>query len=225
MSDIKLPTRPEHLKDATLFGWDLVIGKEQYNVYCITGYNHSIGGKMGLNCYYCCPAKDKLSIENCVAFCGEGAPRWEVRWKGANYHKNKWNEHSIEHRGKWQIYRNEELFFEGGARDMEYGLAKAQVELVWIHEGPIGFHFRNWRDELKDRRIWYHNQPGIITGIIEDGQLCIMIKPDGIPFFEAPPMFDKGDGQDEWWGEDGEHEHKTCMTDPAVYWWRDEEKK
>lgn len=215
MTEIKIPTKPEDLEDATKYGWDLVINNEEYDVYNISDYYHSIGGKMGLNSLYCCPSKGPFNIETITAFCGMGAPRWEVRWKGSNYYKTKWNETRIEHRGRWQIYRNEELFWEGGARDMEYGLAKAQVELIWLHEGPISFHMRNWRDDVINRKVYYHQQPGIITSIIMGGQLAVMIAPDGMKQFESPPMYK------EWWNQEGEIEHKTTMNDPAIYWHRD----
>jgi len=215
MSDIKIPSEPSHLEDVTKYGWDLVIGNVDYDVYSISDYYHSIGGKMGLNSLYCCPSDQPLTIDNMTAFCGVGAPRWQIRWKGINFHKNKWNEHSIEHNGTWQIYRNELLFFEGGARDMEYGLAKAQIELMWLLEGPIAFHFRNWRDEVNNRKIYYHNQPAIVTSIIESGQLCVIVAPDGMDKFESPPM------HKDWWGQEGEVEHKTAMNDPAIYWHRD----
>lgn len=215
MNNIKIPKTMSDLKDKTKFGWDLVIRGVPYDVYNVGDFYHSIGGTMGLNSLYCCPHGENLTIENMIPFCGKGAPRWEIRWKGNSYFKTKWNDTSIEHRGYWQIFRNEELFLEGGARDMEYGLAKAQVELAWIHEGPIPFHFRDWRAHVLGCKVYYHQQPGVITSIIEGGQLSVMIAPDGIDKFISPPMYT------EWWDEEGDIEHKTSMLDPAIYWHRD----
>jgi len=216
MSEIKLPKTQLDLECKNKFGWDLVMNSIQYDVYHIGDFYHSIGGTMGLNSLYCCPSHEELTIDNILPFCGVGAPRWEIRWKGNNYVKTKWGDSSIEHRGIWQIYRNEELFLEHGARDMEYGLSKAQTVLMEdVLEGPIAFHFRNWRDEVLNRKVYYHDQPGIIKSIIEGGQLAVMIAPDGIKEFKSPPQ------HKEWWNQEGDIQHKTSMLDPAIYWHRD----
>jgi len=110
------------------------------------------------------------------------------------------------------------LFLDCGCRDISYGLDKAQTTLGKLQEHEIGFHFRTWKAEVLDRKIWYKNQPGIIESIIMGGQLAIMIRPDGIPKFEQLNQF-KNDGYAEDDFEDATV--KTAMLDPQIYWFRD----
>lgn len=217
---IQIPETQEELDNAdkSLYGWDLVIDKKPYDVYFIGGFNHSIGGTVGENAYYCCPHKEKITIDNMLLFCGKHAPKWEIRWAPSLYHKNKWGESRIEYRGIWSIYRNDELFLDGGGRDIGYGLAKAQTTLVELQEHPIGFHFRNWKDEVIGRKVWYKNQPGVVKSIIMHGQLAVMIMPDGIDKFEQLNQY-KSDGLPE--DDFDSNEVKTSMLDPQLYWYRD----
>ena len=215
---IEIPTDQDTLDNAdkSLYGWDLVLDGKPYDVYIIPGFNHSIGGTIGENHYYCCPANEKITIENMHLFCGKHAPKWEIRWAPTLYHKCKWGESRIESRGTWSIYRNDELFLDGGGIDMGYGLAKAQSTLTDIQEHAIGFHFRTWESEVLDRKIWYKNQPGIIESVIMGGQLAVMVRPDGIPKFEQLNQFKDDDFDDDF----EDVKIKTSMLDPQLYWFR-----
>jgi len=212
--EIEIPKTQEDIDDnKTLYNWDLEIRGKKYDVYLISGFYHSIG--RDFNDLYCCPMGEPPTLKNIISFCGNHAPRWEISWNIKHYTKNKWNETSIEFNGIWTIYRNGIEFITGGARTMSYGLAKAQTVLVELQEHSIPFHFRNWRDEVLNRKIWYHNQPGIITSIIEGGQLCVMISPHGISEFEPPAHLRDAD----WWNED-DVIHKTSMLDHNINWFR-----
>lgn len=170
-------------------GLDLKVNCVPYDVYMVEGYNHTVGGKWGENCYWTCPSGELPSYQNLIQFNGD-APAWGITFERSNYKKSKWDQTSIECEGICWITRNGENFYCIYARNMEYGLAKAQYFLVkLLEECPVWLSERNWKENTIGKKIWYNNQPAIITKINSENELWI--EPDGIEKFEAPPYWDK----------------------------------
>lgn len=214
MAKIKLideNTDLSHLKKP--IGWDLEVKGVPYDVYRVDGYNHTIGGKYGENCYWACPEGEKPTFENLIGFNGD-APTWGVIFERNNYTKHKWGETSVECNGSCWITRNGKLFYNIPARFMDYGLAKAQHILVQLlEECPLWLAERNWKENAIGRKIWYREQPAIITRISSDNELWIV--PDGIEKFKAPV----------YWGNDDYEDYSDGLMvellSPNIYWFRD----
>lgn len=213
MAKIKLIDKDTDLsKLKKPIGWDLEIKGMPYDVYRVDGYNHTIGGKWGENCYWACPAGEVPTCENLIEFNGD-APTWGVTFDRINYIKSKWDETSVECNGECWITRNGKKFYRIPARYMDYGLAKAQHLLVQLlEECPLWLSERNWKENAIGRKIWYHEQPTIIQSVTSDNELWII--PDGIDCFKAPAYWD-GDYDDY---EDG---LITELLSPNIYWFRD----
>jgi hypothetical protein len=209
--------------DKTKYNWDLVINGKPYDIWRLDGFIHLIGGKYGNNDLWCCPADEEPSFENLIGFDGE-APTWGIQASKGNYVKTKWGDTECRGGGGWTITRNGVPFYEGGCRDLEYGLSKAQAELVKIQEHPIGFGMRDWEDELVGRHIYYHEQPAIITSVIGDGQLCAMIAPDKqfTEWFKPHCWYSESDGDFGW---DEEWQSMGAIKDDLlilhIWWFRD----
>lgn len=214
MAEIKLIDESTDLSQLRKpYGWDLEIKGAPYDIYYIDGYIHTIGGKMGENCLWACPAGEKPTYENLIEFNGD-APTWGVIFERNNYIKSKWDETSVECNGNCWITRNGKKFYEIPARYMDYGLAKAQYYLVKLSEEcPLNLSDRNWKEEAIGRKIWYENQPAIIKSITHDNELWIA--PDGIDSFKAPAHWEDMDFSDY---EDG---LLTDLLSPNIYWFRD----
>ena len=225
MSDIKLLTKDTQFSELEIrkIDWDLEFDGNPYDIYAIEGHCHTIGGKYGNNDYYCCYEGDEPCYDNLVAFNGS-APIWGIEYKQKNSYRNKWGETSIQFHGTCTITRNGKAFYSIGARDMEYGLAKAQVLLTEIHEHPIAFHYRNWREEVINREIYYCNQPAIITEIYEslEGEICVKIVPDKkhIESLSKPPWM-KEDHEIEYYEEAYKDWVKDDILTNNIYWYRE----
>ena len=224
MSDIKLLTKATQFSELEIrkIDWDLEFDNKPYDIYGITNYCHTIGGKYGNNDYYCCPTGEKPCYDNLIAFNGN-APIWGIEYKQKNSYRNKWGGTSVQFRGICTITRNGKAFYSFGARDVEYGLAKAQVLLSEIQEHPIDFHCRNWREEVINREIYYCNQPAIITEVYEygEGEICVKIVPDKkyIEVFSKPPWM-KEDHELEYYEEAYRDGVKDDILSSNIYWYR-----
>ena len=227
MADIKLIRKETDFTTLSmdLVPWDLEIQGNPYDIYRISGYCHTIGGQYGNNDFWCCPIGEKPCYDNLIEFDGN-APTWGVEYKQSNHTKCKWNETSVRKSGSCTITRNGKPFHEFGARDMDYGLAKAQVMLVEIHEHIIPFHFRNWEKDIVGTKVYFREQPAIIESLLNWGgdEICVMIVPDKehIDCFKKPSYLlnEDNDGYDEY-----EHEYKDRVKDDifsrSISWFRE----
>lgn len=195
-------------------GWDLEVRGVPYDVYRVDGYNHTIGGRFGDNCYWACPEGETPTYENLIEFSGD-APTWGIAFDRVNYIKNKWDETSVEANGSCWITRNGKKFYRVPARFLDYGLAKAQYILVQLlEESPLSLALRNWEKEAVGRKIYYQGEPAIITRITND--LELMVVPDGIEKFSKPFHWSADMDWDEY--QDG---LMVELLSPSIYWFRD----
>ncbi len=203
------------IDQASKWNWDLEFDNKPWQVYRLAA-KHRLGGRW--ENLYCCPYGEKLTLDNIIAFCGEHAPKWEIRWVPHHKYRDKWGSSSIESGGSWKIYRNDKLFLSGGARDMGYGLAKAQSFLVEsIFEGHVAaFHERDWKKDLIDRKIWYKNQEAVIKRVHQGGGdiTCTIVREDGKDF--VFPSYED-------WHDDDEDskEIRACIFSDSIGWFRE----
>jgi len=193
-----------------LFGWDFVLNGRPYDVWCIPGFCHSIGGRLCINELWACPSDEKPTYENLIEFSGE-APAWGIRVEERNHAKTKWDATRVRHNTRAVITRNGKPFYEFFVNGFEYALAKAQKELCDIQEHPVCFAMRDWRSEVLQRKVLYNNQPGTITRVsIPD--FYVWIEPGESDGFKCPP----------WWSNNDWEEYKDGLYVPILsegIWW------
>jgi len=227
MPDIKIIDEKTDFNklDIHLLRWDLEINGTPYDVYRINEYYHCIGGKYGNNDYWCCRSDEEPSYKTLKGFNGV-APTWTIEWSQNNYIRNKWGESEVEYTGRYLIKRNGKVFCTGGARDIDYGLAKAQSVLIEIQEYSISFGDKDWQRKVENRKVYYKEEPAIIKNLMhfEDCGYNLWIIPDKecIKQFRRPGYMN-GDIADHY------DEYKNGLKDDlltsSIYWFRDEEKK
>lgn len=215
MGKIKLIDKNTDLSRLKPIGWDLVIGDIPYDVYHVDGYFHTIGGRHGNNCFWACPAAEAPTYINMVQFNGE-APAWGIAFTHGNYTSDK-HEVEIKANGSCWITRNGKNFIHIPAREMSYGLAKAQYMLVRIlEECPLGLNERGWEEKAIGRKIWYDNQPAIIARITSNNELWIVPDNDeGV--FKAPNHWQEEEEMDY---SDYENGMVVEILSPNINWYR-----
>lgn len=207
MNDLKEITEETDLSKIYLTGLDLVIGDESYDVYKVHGYYHTLGGRIGDNDYWACPAGETPTYHNLIEFNGE-APTWGITF--APYNRI---EDEIESRCDCWITRNGQNFYRIRSGDMSYGLAKAQYLLVNLFEEcALDLSLRDWKERTVGRKIWYNDVPAIITEINHNNELHIVVDGD----FEFPVPAHLSDEPIE-----GSRYDLVDLLDPSIFWYRD----
>jgi len=154
--------------------------------------------------------------DNLIDFDGS-APSWSIAFEETNYFRKG----EIREGGRCNIFRNGQKFYEVGARQMDFGLAKARYILLQLQEHPLNFFSRHWKDEIIGRKVWYQTDPAIVESIIED-QGCVMLKPDPdcVPVFQPSPWQVEDDGS--MFGDDDNTSAKCEYLYEKIGWFRSE---
>lgn len=104
-------------------------------------------------------------------------------------------------------------------REIENALHRAAHRLTEIHEFPVRLWDEKDKASLIGRKIYFRNQPAIITDYFED-QACVMIKhdPEDTPFVPAPYDLEgvKNGEQVEYF-----NQVKDSIYSKNIWWWRD----
>lgn len=118
--------------------------------------------------------------------------------------------------GVWTLKLNRIPVFSGHVYDPLEALLEIRRTLKQLlsHECVIN----DWTEEginkaLLGRKIFYREQPAVITSHLLEHEGRIVVRPDGKPEF-SPPC----------WDSDGicdNDEVVTTLLDPNIYWWRD----
>lgn len=172
--DCKLPKNNKDLKDAISYKWDAInSNNEELSVYCINGFPHSIGGRLGINELYCCRRNEPLTIDNIMSFSGDSC-KWDITLMSNNYYRNKWNEKSIEHNYVCSILRNNKKFYTMCSYNLDYLMAKANVLMHEIYEHPVNFHIIGYENEIIGRKIIWKQTPCTIEHYSMNNNLIIV---------------------------------------------------
>jgi len=147
---------------------------------------------------------------------GTNRPCFEIKLVQGNRTKCKWGETRINGTGWAEIFCNKTKVYEYGFRDIEYGLARAQVLISDMTEHP--FNFMDPESEI-GRKIRYYEQPAVIDSLMLE-QGCVMIrKADGTGFDLSRPWDDKDDIPNCW---QDENVVKDDVFAKTIYWFRDD---
>jgi hypothetical protein len=164
-----------------------------------------------------------MSVDNLIPYWGaRGGAVFGIHFEYNNFirHGNGFHKSTqIQENGSCWITRNGEKFYEVSGRSHEYALAKAQSLIVDLSESFFSVFSRNWKEEIKGRKVWHHNQPAKVKYICE-GQGAMILEPDGIDKFE-PQIWQIDEDQDrqEWMAEYGDSV-KVDMLSESVHWFR-----
>lgn len=189
--------------------WDIVVKHRKYKAYHIDGYYHSVGSRY--DDVWCCPRDEEPSKENLIGYGAASICSWGIEISDLKYHNFKHED--IENKIHVIITRNGDHFYDFSCNDFSYGLSKAQVLITNIKEHPINFSEYEFNKKIIGRKIFYRDEPAIITDYCE-GQCSIIIEPDGIEKFSAP-CWAEGD-----WEEYEKSLKIDCLEDNSVWWFR-----
>lgn len=133
-----------------------------------------------------------------------------------NIRRYKWGGDSVYARCTATITCNNRVIYQFFGRNVQECTIKASYILQKLEAHP--FNFSNPEEEI-GRKIWYHQQPAIISGLMLD-QGCILIKhAHGEPFNLSKPWDD--DDIDNVW--DGKTEVKDDILTEEIFWFRSPE--
>ncbi|MEN8907922.1 MAG: hypothetical protein ABF289_18375 [Clostridiales bacterium] len=189
-----------------LMKWDTYSNKEYYDVYRIENHFHSIGGKWGNNNYWASPRGEKPTYDNLIEFSGVICS-WGMRFYESNFIKTKWNETEMNDIVKFEITRNDKIFYDFIVRDIEYGIAKARKIMIEIHEHPIPFNEQNFEKQIVGRKIKWMDKPSVIESYSINWNLIVV--PDGWDIREYRHY------------EGGEESISEDLFDNSIDWFRD----
>lgn len=203
------------------YDWDIEIGREPYYVARFNGYVHSIGGKMGVNDYYCWPRDEEPSVDNLVEYDLDEPVAWDIHTETVSrVRRETYGDLDAHSRRTIHILRNGKKFYSFVYNDLYLGLAKAATLLEEIRAHPIDFCSIYYVNNLIGRKIWYRGEKGIIEDWVS-GNAGIIISPEEGSTFHAPAEY-TGWSKQMW--EDSMEEIggiKTDIFDTHIYWWRD----
>ncbi len=211
------------LSQARLCPWDSRNKKKLLDVYDVEDYIHTYGGRLGIcgNSYWCCPRGAKPSHENLTPFLGHPVD-WSIKVEeynsfrlGNNFTKND----EVREHLRCMIYRNDEPFYRiNFGREINTVLLAAQKAILEFQEHPINFTSQNWREEVLNRKVYWNDQPGIITQFSEPAGDFI-IEPDGIEGFRPHAHYNTENERQNWIDDYG-NGLKTDYLDNSIWWFR-----
>lgn len=214
-------------KKSNLIDWDFELnGKPMQLFKAGDKYCHSIGGKDDFtNDMYFFPLEiwPNVTPEDCRPFSDRDlAPKWSIHVEPYCSFKTKWGDESMRSSIIAKIYRNGKCFGakHGFTHNDAYIAAYSYLQKLIDH--PVNFFSRNWKSELLNRKIYYDNQPAIVSNVWVDESGCnIYVKPDKEKIAGFVPqghwLEDKDEVQN-WEYDEGTGAELTCSS---IYWFRD----
>jgi hypothetical protein len=213
-------------KDPQFLDWDLEIHGKPYQVIRYKGYNTKDfacfeirEGCERVKNYYI-PKNEKLELFDCHGV-RNNAPSWEIRQEKSKSFNNKWDDTSVRFNCLTTIYRNGVAFFKFGGNE-DYAYHKAKSYLAEVTEGPVGFHSRFWRDELKGNLIKYNGEDARVERVNVNPFQMWIVPVSGK--FKPPHAWDNDDkdgclNRDEWDEEYAEGLAVTDVLDKSINWY------
>lgn len=137
--------------------------------------------------------------------------------------KTKWGEESMRSGFCATIYRNDKSFGRRFGFDLNSTFIEASHFLSKLIGHPVPFHYRNFKEELVGRKVYYDNQPAIIEQVSFDngGDYPLKLVPDKDKIKQFSP-------QGHWTEEKEDCLHWeygdsswTEILDPKIWWFRD----
>ncbi len=167
-------SKKEFKEQLTLYNWDLVIRNRQYNVYSMHKCYHCQGGT-GDNNLWCIERDKDIIPENFQPY--EGDIINDI-WGVQITPKPHFRKNGVQSNFECCITRNKIPFYEIHGNNFSYLYNQSIYVIQKLNDFVVPFHFRNWKTEIVDRKIWWRERyPAIITRWIQP-RGCIVIIPD-----------------------------------------------
>lgn len=199
----------------TELDWDAVVDGKEYKVIITEGLNHQFGGELGRTDLWLCPRDEQPSENNIIPYIGGlGGVCWEVKSDKHNTIVDVFDEENNPvtkvclTNTSYAVTRNGKIFAPVSSRFSGEQLIE-QLQRV-----PF-FNSYNYEEKIVGRKIYWNDQPAIITEI-NNGELTIVT--DGIDSFNLPLYMRnmKGFNPDETY-----NQVKAFINDQYIYWDRE----
>lgn len=144
----------------------------------------------------------------------------DVQFESSNYLKSSYlSGDEVRKTGMCKIFSDRIQVYEFFYRELNWALIKAANVISQLEEHASWWMRKDERAKLVGRKVYYHDEPAIITSIIEE-QGCVILKPDGMEVFKDPIWLleDKKDGQ--LWDMDERSSVKDDVLSPHIWWFR-----
>lgn len=208
----------EDMAKLNSYNWDITLGKEHkpMRVYRLEGCIHTKGGKHGINDMYVADRnipKEEIKPSDLTEYSGEIC--WGFNVQQRNYYRKdelRCGCHADIYCAGRKVYQINCSF--------EYIASKVMDTILKLKEdSPISFGEINFEKDVIGRKIWWRDQPAIITSYsVEDGE--VLIRPIGSDTFKLLNKDKKGE---DWVKEySTESLIKDDILSPSIYWFRDE---
>lgn len=221
MADLKFgPGKPKNWRPMNMWA-SLGTGERRERFPLIQG-EHPHSYDNGNARYLLTPDVDKYGSEP-VAFAGHIRPM-RIELEEHNVHKGSGlSGDEVRATCHLRVFV-EEIEGKEHAWVLVYELARREMDACihwWLaNKHEFEEHAVDWwrascraRLETGEMKVWWHDQPGKVTGWIPD-QGCVLVQPDGIDRFESPARF--GELNDHW---DGDWV-KDDIFSPHIRWHR-----
>lgn len=140
----------------------------------------------------------------------------EIRLREYNYLKESYlSGNEVRKGGEGKIYINGYCCGKFFFRDVMEALLEARNLIVKIHGHPIQIWKKEERDKLVGRKVWWREEPAIITMFLDDA--CVVMEPDGIEKFKPTAYRDEIDDEED------QFRVKNTIHSPHIWWYRDNE--
>lgn len=221
---IKLITEDTDISKLDIYknNWDVKIYGRPYQVACIPGYVHTIGGRMGVSDLWAWPLGEEPTYENMIEYNIPFGCVWGYKIEPHNRIEYNWDEKEAYNTIAVTITRNGEPFYGFTCSDELYALSKVHQILSNIKDSPIPFSDRNYEKRIIGRKIYYGDQPAIIT---EYKDYQVFIEPDGISSFRYPAWVLENDYSKEEWDCVYKQGLWVTVNDGHIYWFRNNDNK
>ncbi|ARF70665.1 hypothetical protein B7C51_24640 (plasmid) [Paenibacillus larvae subsp. pulvifaciens] len=133
-----------------------------------------------------------------------------------NYIKTKWDETEVGETCNCYITRNGEKFFNVLGNTLDYCLNEARSIIYKLEGFPINFFSMDFLNEIENRKIFWKEQPAIITKYLDGGN--VLIKSENPNGFNPPCYLDKEDLEQY---EEDRYEVVDFIFSNSIWWFRD----
>lgn len=211
--------------ELTRLNWDIVIKGEEYFGYHLgpdfNNYDESDKEKYLFRydtwfiCKRDCP-EDKI-IDNLISCSRDNMQiRWGFSVKEDSYLKYKWDEYSFRTSVKYNIIRNDELFYEGCCGSLEGAYINAMKIIYQLEDSPANINTIDWNKNIIGTKVWYCDQAAIIQSVYQ-GEMYLVPDKEFIEEFKEPESWKGEDWM--YWGDykDGLY---VEIWDPRITWFR-----
>ena len=162
-----------------------------------------------------CP-EDKIT-DNLIQ-CNENkmCVRWGFSINEDSYLKYKWDEYSFRTNVKYNITRNDELFYEGCCGSLEGAYVNAMKIIYEAQNSPADIGTIDWNTNIIGTKVWYCDQPAIIQSVYR-GEMYLVPDKEFIKEFKEPESWKGEDWM--YWGDykDGLY---VEIWDSRITWFR-----